>query len=49
MLAANDIFWIIGWLFLVLIFVIWATRPPFRGATGAPPPVPTVQAGIVRG
>jgi MFS transporter, DHA2 family, multidrug resistance protein len=35
MLAANDLFWIIGWVFLVLVFVIWTTRPPFRGAAAA--------------
>jgi DHA2 family multidrug resistance protein len=49
MLAANDMFWIIGWLFLVLIFFIWKTKPPFRGASGAPPAAPTARTGIVRG
>ena len=33
MLAANEIFWVIGVLFLVLIALVWTARPPF----GAPP------------
>ena len=36
MLAANDIFWISGWLFLVLIVSVWLTRKPFGAATTAP-------------
>jgi hypothetical protein len=35
MLAANDIFWISGWLFLVLIVSVWLTRKPFGAATMA--------------
>jgi len=35
MLGANDMFWIIGWVFLALIFLIWTTRPPFGGGEGA--------------
>jgi MFS transporter, DHA2 family, multidrug resistance protein len=35
MLAANDLFWIIGWIFLSLIFLIWTTRPPFGGGVDA--------------
>ncbi len=34
MLAANDIFWIIGWVFLSLIFLVWTTKPPFGGGVG---------------
>lgn len=49
MLAANDIFYVIGWVFFILIFLIWFTKPPFRGATGAPPAAPTVRTGVVRG
>jgi len=33
MLAANEIFWVIGFLFVALIALIWLMRPPF----GAPP------------
>jgi len=33
MIAANELFWVIGGLFLLLIGLIWTTRPPF----GAPP------------
>lgn len=36
MLATNDIFGIVGVLFLVLIPVLWTTRPPFgAGPAGA--------------
>jgi DHA2 family multidrug resistance protein len=30
-LAANDLFWLGGCLLVLLIFVIWQTRPPFGG------------------
>jgi hypothetical protein len=33
MLATNDIFWVVGCIFLALIAVLWTTRPPF-GAPG---------------
>jgi len=33
-LATNDIFWVVGWLFLLLIPLIWTTRPPFGGPAG---------------
>jgi len=33
MVAANELFWVIAGLFLLLIGLIWTTRPPF----GAPP------------
>jgi DHA2 family multidrug resistance protein len=33
MLATNDIFWVVGCVFLALIAVLWTTRPPF-GAPG---------------
>lgn len=33
MLATNDVFWISGWMFIVLIGVIWVARRPDR-ATG---------------
>ena len=29
MLATNDLFWLWGWVFLVLIGVVWVARPPF--------------------
>jgi DHA2 family multidrug resistance protein len=32
MLATNDIFWICGVLFMCLVPLIWATRPPFGQA-----------------
>jgi DHA2 family multidrug resistance protein len=33
MLATNDVFWVVGCIFLALIAVLWTTRPPF-GAPG---------------
>jgi len=35
MLAANEIFWVIGCLFLLLIALIWTMRPPFSAPPGA--------------
>lgn len=29
MLATNDIFWISGWIFILLLFPVWLARPPF--------------------
>jgi DHA2 family multidrug resistance protein len=34
MLATNDIFWLVGVLFLVLIPLLWTTRPPFSAGAG---------------
>ena len=34
MLATNDIFWLCGVLFLVLVPLIWTTRPPFGQPAG---------------
>jgi DHA2 family multidrug resistance protein len=34
MLATNDIFWLCGVLFVILVPLIWTTRPPF-GQMGA--------------
>jgi DHA2 family multidrug resistance protein len=34
MLATNDIFWLCGVLFVILVPLIWITRPPF-GQAGA--------------
>ena len=34
MLATNDVFWLFGWLLIILIPVIWLARPPF-GRPGA--------------
>ena len=34
MLATNDIFWLCGVLFVILIPLVWTTRPPF-GQMGA--------------
>ena len=34
MLATNDIFWIVGVLFLALIPLLWTTRPPFSAGPG---------------
>jgi DHA2 family multidrug resistance protein len=33
MLATDDFFWLVGWLFLGLLFLVWFARPPFS-ATG---------------
>jgi DHA2 family multidrug resistance protein len=35
MLATNDVFWILGWIFLALIAFVWTTRPPFGGGMGS--------------
>ncbi|MDE3207619.1 MAG: DHA2 family efflux MFS transporter permease subunit [Pseudomonadota bacterium] len=32
MMATNDIFWISGWLFLILLGLIWFARPPFTSS-----------------
>jgi len=29
MLATDDIFWLSGWIFIALLFIIWLTKPPF--------------------
>lgn len=38
MLSTNDVFWVAGWVFVVLLFSIWLTKPPFitkmRGPVG---------------
>ena len=34
MLATNDIFWTVGVLFLLIIPVLWTTRPPFGTGAG---------------
>ena len=34
-LAVNDVFWLFGWLFLVIIPLVWLARPPFNAAAGA--------------
>jgi MFS transporter, DHA2 family, multidrug resistance protein len=37
MLATNDVFWISGWVFVALLFLIWLARPPFLAKiTGHP-------------
>lgn len=30
MLATNDFYWLCGWVFIGLIFVIWFAKPPFE-------------------
>jgi DHA2 family multidrug resistance protein len=35
MLATNDVFWLSGWLLIILIPVIWFTRPPFGRPSAA--------------
>ncbi|EQD68324.1 multidrug resistance protein B, partial [mine drainage metagenome] len=34
-LAVNDVFWLFGWLFIVIIPLVWLARPPFNAAAGA--------------
>jgi MFS transporter, DHA2 family, multidrug resistance protein len=29
MLATNDFFWLSGWIFVVLLGLVWFARPPF--------------------
>jgi len=31
-LSSNEVFWAGGWLFIVLILLVWFARPPFRQA-----------------
>lgn len=33
-ISANEIFWLCGWTFIVLIAVVWLARPPFKPAGG---------------
>ena len=35
MMSTNEIFWVIGWLFMVMIPLLWRTRPPFSTGPGA--------------
>lgn len=35
LLATNDLFWLSGWIFLSLIFLVWLARPPFGSPGGA--------------
>jgi DHA2 family multidrug resistance protein len=32
MLATNDLFWLWGWTYVVLVAVVWLARPPFSAA-----------------
>ena len=34
-LAVNDVFWLFGWLFILIIPLIWLARPPFNAAAAA--------------
>ena len=34
MLSTNDIFWLSGWIFLVLLVIIWLAKPPFLSKGG---------------
>jgi len=34
-LAANDVYWLCGWLFLALIGFVWLARRPFGNAQAA--------------
>ncbi|APZ41738.1 DHA2 family efflux MFS transporter permease subunit [Acidihalobacter ferrooxydans] len=36
MLATNDFFWLSGWIFVVLLGLVWLARPPFT-PKGRPP------------
>ena len=33
-LAVNDVFWLFGWLFILIIPLIWLAKPPFNSAAG---------------
>jgi MFS transporter, DHA2 family, multidrug resistance protein len=35
MLATNDIFFVLGWIFLVLVALVWTTKPPFGAGAGS--------------
>ena len=35
MLATNDVFWVITILFLLLIGLLWTTKPPFGASPAA--------------
>lgn len=34
MLSTNDIFWLSGWIFMILLVVIWFAKPPFLKVEG---------------
>jgi MFS transporter, DHA2 family, multidrug resistance protein len=36
MLATNDFFWLAGWIFVVLLVVVWFAKPPFVSKMSAP-------------
>ena len=35
MLATNDVFWVITVLFVLLIALLWTTKPPFGASPAA--------------
>lgn len=35
MLATNDVFWLFGFIFLILLALIWLAKPPFKSEPGA--------------
>jgi DHA2 family multidrug resistance protein len=37
MMAADDVFWISGWVIVALIAIIWLAKPPFHAGSGHGP------------
>jgi MFS transporter, DHA2 family, multidrug resistance protein len=35
-ISFNEVLYLLGWIFIALIFVIWMARPPFTAKAGAP-------------
>jgi DHA2 family multidrug resistance protein len=36
-IAFNEVFHVLGWIFMALVFVIWLAKPPFAAKTGGAP------------
>ncbi len=36
-IAFNEVFHVLGWIFIALVFVIWLAKPPFAAKTGGAP------------
>jgi DHA2 family multidrug resistance protein len=34
-ISFNEVFYLLGWVFLSLVFVIWMARPPFAAKASA--------------
>ncbi len=39
MMAADDVFWVCGWVIVALVAIIWLAKPPFHAGSGHGPVV----------